>query len=220
MMSPRQKWFRRGTEFSTDSIKEGASMSKWKVAVVAVVALTVVIVRPALAESGCKDGKFVGSYTQATLFTDIWGDGSGIEHTLVLQLTLHSDGTVHEEFSGYPDILLSAGTGTPLVGSWQCRQDGKLVVTTLNAIYVPTYDAALHGIVNTPVDLFLFVNSRTTRLFSVTDQNTLTRIQSRARLYGPTLDPTDPTGGTLRPLNTTPVPYKRLVASDADLLAP
>ncbi len=195
-------------------------MSTFKHATVALVALTVFMVRPALADSGCKNGKFVGSYTQATLFTDIWGDGSGVDHALVLQLNLHSDGTVYEEFSGFPDIMLSGGMGTPLVGSWQCRQDGKLVVTTISATYVPTYDAPSHGLANVPVDLLLHFNVRTTLLFSVTDDNTLTRIQARTRRYAPAQDPTDPTGGALLPLNTTAVRYKRLVASDADLLAP
>ena len=73
---------------------------------------------------------------------------------------------------------------------------------------------------NVPTDLILLFNVRTTRLFSVTDDNTLTRTQSRSRRYTPTQDPTDPTAGTLRPLNTTAVSYKRLLASDADLLAP
>jgi hypothetical protein len=195
-------------------------MSRLKHALVALVALTVFTVRPAFADTGCKAGKFVGSYTQATLFTDLWGDGSGVDHTLVSQLNLHSDGTAYEEFSGAPDIMLSAGTGTPAVGSWQCRQDGKLVVTTISTNYVPTNDASLHGIPNVPVDLLLLFNLRTTRLFSVTDDNTLTRIQARTRRYAAAQDPTDPAGGTLRPLNTNAVQYKRLVASDADLLAP
>jgi hypothetical protein len=56
--------------------------------------------------------------------------------------------------------------------------------------------------------------------FSVTDANTLTLTQSRARVYDPTQDPTDPTGGSLEPLSTNlNVVYKRVVASDADLLA-
>jgi hypothetical protein len=195
-------------------------MSKLKHAMVALVVLTVFTVRLAFADSSCKNSNFVGSYTHATLFTDIWGDGTGVDHYLVSQLNLHSDGTVYEEFSGSPDLMLSFGAGTPPVGSWQCRQDGKLVVTTITANYAPTNDASLHGIPNVPVDLFLLFNLRTTRLFSVTDQNTLTRIQARTRLYDPAQDPTDPFGGTLRPLNTTVVQYKRLVASDADLLAP
>ena len=71
-----------------------------------------------------------------------------------------------------------------------------------------------------PVDLFLFEHVRSTSLFSVMDANTLTRTQFRRRVYDPTEDPTDPTGGVLGHLNTNVVVYKRLVASDADLLAP
>ena len=195
-------------------------MSKRKSVMVAIVAFMVLMAGPAFAASSCKDGKFVGSYTNASLFSDVWGDGSGVNQTFVSQLTLTSDGTVYEENTGFPAVMLSGGTGTPLIGSWKCRSDGMLVVTTITTFYGPTYDASLHGIPNTPVDLFLFSNFRTTRLFSVTDANTLTRVQARTRRYVAADDPTDPTGGTLRPLNTTPAEYKRLVASDADLLAP
>ena len=139
----------------------------------------------------------------------------------VNQLNLHSDSTADLYFTLFPDLMLSGGSGTPLYGSWQCRQDGKLVVTFITTSYAPTGDAYLHGIVPTPpVDLLLFNQVRSTQLFSVTDANTLTRIQARRRVYAPADDPTNPTGGTLRPLNTTPVVFKRLVASDADLLAP
>jgi hypothetical protein len=116
--------------------------------------------------------------------------------------------------------MLSSGTGTPSVGSWQCRPDGQLVVTIITGVYAPTNDAAMHGILNVPTDLLLVFHSRSTYLFSVTDENTLTRIQARNRRYAPAEDPANPNGGTLRPLNTISISYKRLVASDADLLAP
>lgn len=195
-------------------------MSKLKHLMVAIVASTVLTAGPAFAISSCKDGKFAGSYTRAALLTDIWGDNSGVDHTFVTQLTLTGDGTVFEHFTGDPDIFLSAGTFTPAVGSWKCRSDGMLVVTTIQALYLPTYDASSHGVLNTPVDLLLYANFRTTRLFTVTDANTLTRVQFRRRQYAPVDDPTDPTGGTLGPLLTGVGEFKRLVASDADLLAP
>jgi hypothetical protein len=89
-------------------------------------------------------------------------------------------------------------------------------VTLIWAGYNPTADAAIHGIVPAPpVDILLNGHVRATYLFSVTDANTLTRIQSRSRTYDPTQDPTDPTGGTLHKLNTNEVVYKRVVASDA-----
>lgn len=120
--------------------------------------------------------------------------------------------------------MLSFGLGTPSIGSWTCRKDGMLVVTQIFAIYVPTTDAINHPLTvpspPPPVDLFLLQHNRATSLFAVTDADTLTRIESRNRPYDPTQDPTDPNGGVLRPLNTNVVVYKRLVATDADLLAP
>lgn len=195
-------------------------MSKLTKSMFALMGLLVFTAVPAFSQSGCKNGKFAGSYVTTVTFPDVWGDGSNIKHTFVLQLNLHSDGTVFENYTGLPDLMLSSGTGTPSVGSWQCRQDGKLIVTLINTGYVPTNDAASHGIPNVPVDLLLLFHSRTTYLFAVNDENTLTRIQARSRTYAAAEDPTDPNGGTLRPLNISAVDYKRLVASDADLLAP
>jgi len=119
--------------------------------------------------------------------------------------------------------MLSFGLSTPSVGSWTCRRDGRLVVTVIFAIYEPTTDAINHPSTvpaPPPVDLFLLEHIRATYLFSVTDTNTLTRIQARNRRYNATQDPSDPTGGVLGTLNTAAVVYTRLVASDADLLAP
>jgi hypothetical protein len=203
-----------------------STMSKLNV-VVAFLALSVFMVIPAFPQvtgnAGCKNGKFVGSYTHLDTFPDIWGDGSNVEHQFISQLNLHSDGTATEEFTGNPDIMLSFGLSTPSVGSWTCRKDGMLVVTQILAIYMPTTDAINHPSTvpaPPPVDLFLLQHDRVTSLFFVTDLNTLTRIQSRIRRYNATQDPSDPTGGVLRPLNTNVVVYTRLVASDADLLAP
>jgi hypothetical protein len=202
-------------------------MSKLKNVMVALVALSVFTVMPALAAgtatAGCLNFKFVGSYTHADEFADVWGDGTNVAHWFLFQLNLHSDGTASQHWTGFSDIMLSAGTGSPFVGSWKCRGDGKLVVTVITASYLPTGDAINHPTTvpdPPPVDTFLTFHARTTYLFSVTDGNTLTRIQRRTRLYPADEDPSDPTGGTLGPLNTDVVVYKRLVASDADLLAP
>jgi hypothetical protein len=195
-------------------------MSKTRTTLLALVVSSVCMATPAFADTGCKDRKFVGSYVRSVANPDVWGDGSGVSHTNVVQLTLNSDGTAYEQQTGFPDIVLSSGTGTPSVGSWQCRADGKLVVTVILSVYVPTSDAASHGFLNVPADLLLLFHSRSTYLFSVTDDNTITRIEARSRRYAPAEDPTDPNGGTLRPLNTSTVAYKRLAASDADLLVP
>lgn len=195
-------------------------MSKLKKGIFALFTLLMFMVMPAFADTGCKNGKFVGSYVNLFRTQDAWGDGSNVSQTYLSQLTLTSDGNVSEEFSGSPQLLLSSGTSTNNIGTWQCRQDGQLVITVLYSIYRPTHDAAMHGVPNVPTDLLLAFNVRNTYLFSVTDDNTLTRVQARTRFYTPTEDPTNPQEGTLTPLSTTSVVYKRLEASDADLLAP
>jgi hypothetical protein len=200
-------------------------MSKLKSVLVAVVVLSVFLVTPAFPQgiAGCKNGKFIGSYTHVDAIPDIWGDGSNVEHQLIQQLNLHSDGTVTQENAGGPDLMLSFGLSTPFIGSWTCRNDGMLVVTVIAAIYEPTTDAINHPTTvpaPPPVDLFLFQHARVTSLFSVTNANTLTRIQARTRRYPAAEDPTDPTGGILGRLRTPGDVYTRLVASDADLLAP
>lgn len=200
-------------------------MSKLKNVMLSLVALVFMVI-PAFADkdkdkdkdnAGCKNGKFVGSYTSPQTLNDIWGDSTGVNHTVLFQLNLQSDGTVFQYDTGFPDIMLNSGTGTPYVGSWTCRNDGKLVVTLINAGFTPTQD--VHGN-PAPVDLLLLFHRRITYLFTVTDEDTLTRIRARVRRYGVTEDPSDPAAGTLTPLNTTVVVYKRLVASDSDLLAP
>lgn len=177
------------------------------------IALLAVI--PAFANSGCKNGKFVGTYTLPTLDQDIFGDGS-VVHSFTFQLTLHSDGNANLYWTGLNDYFINAGTGSPSIGSWTCRNDGKLVVSWITATYLPSIPSG-----NAPSpDVTLVSHRRTTLLFEVEDINTLKRIQGRNRFYNPSQDPTDPTGGTLGALSTSVTIYKRFVASDADLLAP
>ena len=188
------------------------------------VVLSLFMVTPAFPQgpAGCRSGSFVGSYTSLATITDLC-DGSNVLQQTVVQLTLHSDGTARQEATGFPVLMLSFGMASSQVGSWTCRSDGKLVVTLLFAFLVPTTDAINHPstVPNPPpVDLLIFRHTRITFLISVTDANTLTITQTRRRHYLPTQDPTDPNGGFLGPLETDQVVYKRVVASDADLLAP
>ena len=176
------------------------------------IVLFVFIATPAFADDKCKKGVFVGSYTSAQLNRDIFGDGS-VLHSYVLQLTLHSDGTAKLFFTGFPDYTMTFGTGTANIGSWACRSDDKLVVNLIHGFYLPTTVDGVN-------DIVLSRTFRDTYLFTITDDNTLTRTEFRRRRYTPTEDPTDPAAGTLLPLNTTAVVFKRLIASDADLLAP
>ena len=69
-------------------------------------------------------------------------------------------------------------------------------------------------------DLFLGAHIRRTWLISITDGNTLTVVKRRNRVYNMTQDPTDPNGGGLTVVRTDSLVYKKVKASDADLLLP
>ena len=176
------------------------------------IVMFVFVATPALASDKCTRGDFLGSYTSAQLNRDVFGDGS-VLHSYVLQLTLHGDGTAKLFFTGFPDYTMTFGTGTANIGSWACRADGKLIVNLIHPLYSPIT-------VNGVNDIALVRNFRDTYLFTLDDVNTLTRTEFRRRRYTPTEDPTDPAAGTLLPLNTTQIVFKRLIASDADLLVP
>jgi len=92
-------------------------MSKVLNRIFALVALSLFMVISGFADTGCKNGKFVGSYTTTRTSPDVWGDGSKVSHTFVYQLNLTSDGTAYEQFTGLPDLVLSEGTSTPAIGS-------------------------------------------------------------------------------------------------------
>ena len=193
-------------------------MSRLKNVMVVVGALSAFIAAPARADNnhaGCKPGRFVGSYTRAQPLDDVFGDGSVI-HSFVFQLDLHDDGTASEYWTGLPDFMINGGTGSPWIGSWGCHKDGTLVVTFIFGVYTPTTPT---GDAPNP-DVELAGHRRVTYRFSVEDDDTLKQTARRSRIYSATDDPTDPAGGVLAPLDSTVVEYKRLVASDADLLAP
>src|SRR5262249_51520747 len=159
---------------------------------------------------GCKNSKFLGVYTAVDPFSDVFNNGTVI-HKYVYQLNLQSNGTANQYWTGVLDYPINTGSASPETGSWKCREDGILVVTLLRGIYLPTGPTA-----NTALpDIQLGAYVRTTYMFSVEDDNTLTRIALRNRTYTVIQDPTDPNGGTLHELNTTALSYKRLIASDA-----
>ena len=181
----------------------------------ALAAVVIFTALPAFAAQSCKNVKFWGSYQQPTANFDVFGDGT-LFHSLVNQLTLHEDGTANLYWTGYNDYLINLGTGSPSIGSWTCRSDGKLVVVLLTALYIPSTPSG-----NAPnPDITLYQHFRTTYLFSIEDENTIKRVQSRSRRYTPAQDPSDPAGGTLGTINNNESTYKRLIATDADLLAP
>jgi hypothetical protein len=169
-------------------------------------------------KTGCKKFNFTGSFLAADPAFDVFGDGSAI-HSFALQLTLNSDGSANQYWTGLPDYTLNLGTASHQIGSWTCRDDGKLIINLIQGTYFPVEPNT-----NTNVsgqDIELVGHYRTTYLFSVDDDNTLTRMQSRTRSYQVNEDPTNATtAGHLLPLRTTTTTYRRLVATDTDLTAP
>lgn len=164
----------------------------------------------------CNNDNFPGTYTRIDAPIDILGDGSVVNQH-VFTLTLNADGSARQDWTGFQDYMLNLGAGTAAIGSWKCRADGKLVVTMLATLYLP---AAADPNLGTIPDITLYRHQRITILFKVNNPNKLTRIQSRSRNYLPGEDPTNLAGGTLGGLNNAQVVYNRIVASDADLLAP
>ncbi len=194
--------------------KKGVNMLKRTTLMLLTVAIFAAV--PAFAaKTGCQKHNFLGAYTRVDPAVDVFNDGSAV-HQYIYQLHVSADGSFRQYWTGLPDYTMNIGTGTEQTGSWTCRADGKLVAQYIFATYVPS---AITN--NTPnPDIELLRHTRVTVLFDVPDNNTLVRIQARARSYAAGADPTDPNGGTLGPLSTTQLTYNRFVASDADLLLP
>ena len=180
--------------------------------------IAIFTVAPAFAApTGCNRIKFQGTYTRAAVNQDVLGDAT-VFHSWVFQLEIRADGTASMHSSAYYDFMINTGSNSPGIGTWTCRADGKLVVTTLAGLLFPigpNTNPQLPG-----ADISLEQHVRTTYLFSVDDANTMTQVQSRSRIYGATEDPTNPSGGTLGAINNSSRAYTRFTASDADLLLP
>lgn len=182
---------------------------------IAVAAIMIFEVGSVFAGPDCATGRFVGTYTRATPAIDQVGNGE--LHAYVFQLTFHADGTISQYWTGFPDYMISTGTGSPWIGSWKCRENGNVLVNVIGATYLPSPADPNYGLLD---DVKLSSHFRSTYVFNIDDNNTMTRIKARARTYLPADDPTDPNGGTLGTLSTTPLVYKRLVVSAVDLTAP
>ena len=86
-------------------------MSKLMNLLLAFVVLSVFMVTPAFPQgTGCKNGMFVGTYTNLGTIPDIWGDGTNVLNQTISQLTLHSDGTASVEDTSARLLMLSFGT--------------------------------------------------------------------------------------------------------------
>ena len=187
--------------------------------VVTAAAIMIFMVVPALGQNaGCKNGKFVGTYTLADPNFELFSTPPSVTHSLVYQLTFSSDGTAHRTWTGFPDYFINLGTGSDSIGSWKCRQDGKVVATLISAQYLPVPPNSHPEAPS--ADVRLTQTNRTTYLYEVTDDNTLTQIQRVNRRYTPAQDPTDPNGGTLGAVTGGSFAWKRLTVSENDLITP
>jgi len=204
------------TEVYFNQLKEKFRMFKKLFLLFAVVAIFAVV-QAVAGPVGCNKIKFQGTYTRAAVNQDVLGDQT-VYHSYLFQLEIRADGTAAMHSSAYYDFMINTGSNSPGIGTWTCRADGRLVVTTLAGLLYPI---GPNTNVQLPsADISLEQHLKTTYLFSVDDVNTITQIQSRNRAYGATEDPTDPAAGSLRPVSTAARVYTRFTASDADLLLP
>jgi len=183
---------------------------------IAVLAILMAAQAFAAPATGCNKFKFAGSYIRPLPAAPL--GQTGPQHQAIMQLNINADGTAIQNWTGFLDYAINTGAGSPYMGSWTCRADGKLIVTLITAGYAPV--AADSNPQLTAQDISLDFHSRTTYLYSVDDANTLTRISARSRIYTSEQDPTDPAGGSLGPLSSATIVFKRLIATDDDLLIP
>jgi hypothetical protein len=184
-------------------------------------ALFIFTALPTLAapKSGCNLYKFTGSFTRPRPNEDVLGDGN--LHSYVNQLNLTADGGLSVVWTAAPDYMINAGTGTPYVGSWTCRADGKLLINFIYATFIPIVPAQDPTGQITTQDIRLANHFRVSQLWTVDSDDQITVVQSRTRKYAANEDPTNPTGGALvGSTSTNTATYTRLIPTDADLLAP
>ena len=125
-------------------------------------------------ENVCQNKKWTGSYIQS-----IYSEVTGTYY--IYRWNFDRDGTLIASLSGAPDDAANSGTVTPILGSWECREDGKILATYSYAQYQANWS--------------LFRHIRMTALVTIPDDNTLRRTEFVARIYFPGEDVSDPNGG-------------------------
>ncbi len=151
----------------------------------------------------CKADEVVGSYVN-------------FEEPYLFQLTLGTGSIANLYTTLFPDFMITFGTQSPFIGSWECRKDGTLLVTFLMGNYAHADSNPYTG---APIsDISLASHDRATYLFNVESIDSLRLIQSALRRYSLTQDPTDAGDGSFLFENAEDLLYKRLIPSNADLL--
>lgn len=190
-----------------------------KKVLITLVATSVFMFTPAFAAKdkidGCKEADVVGSYVNVSPQEQEVSDGSIRNVTYLFQLSLNAGGTVSQNFTGKGDFMVTGGTDATAYGSWTCRADGTLLLSTIYAIYhATTYNPFSDQTVS---DIELNSHIRHNRVFSVDDPNTITMRQSMYWYYQPNEDPTDLSGGWQSDEAFPDIEYTRLVPSDFGL---
>lgn len=166
--------------------------------------LTVIITVTAVANAKpCDPSKIAGSYIR------LGATGDPVFPQVMDQLRLGSDGTAYWYSNLAFQLLTTAGTFIPQVGSWQCTDSNTLVVTTIGAIYE-----------RGATDIELTMHVRFTAKLSIIDNDTLEAgPDSRVfRYFALADDPSDPNAvpiqGPFSNTNTTSFRRIKPIASD------
>lgn len=187
----------------------------YKRTIFSVIVLSFFLASPALFakkadDSVCKVATVAGSYVRVKQ-----ANYSGVDRTFLLQLNLSSDGIALQNFTGGLDLIDYYGGESNDIGSWECREDGKLLVTMYRAEYPAiSTDPFTAGPIQAAELRRHFLVSY---LFIVTSADTLTTVEIGLKEFDMSEDPTDPAAGILRNPDLNEYEYNRVKPTDAYL---
>jgi len=197
----------------------------FKKIIITMIALSMFIAFPAIAKkkgsaaNACKDKDVVGAYAasepSSLPIPYPTGENGFRSVTYVYQLNINAGGTATMNWTGGTDFMVTEGKIAMYHGSWKCRKDGKLLVSTIGAVYQSTdYNPYQDALVT---DIELEGHNRHNRLFSIEDPNTVVLRQTVRRFYPAEEDPMDPLGGYPFPEFFPDIVFSRLSPSDEGL---
>jgi len=126
--------------------------------------------------------------------------------TFADQLQFNTGGSVTYSGSYYPEQMLTEGTGSQGVGTWQCMKDGSIAATIFFANFAGTGS-----------NLSLIYHARATMIFKFLDNGSIRREVLAVRIYFSNDDPTDPSAGFIVNLPPEQPEYAKLGVSLSDL---
>lgn len=164
--------------------------------------------------TACKIDAVAGSYVRVSQSQSVGFDGTIIDRTYLFQLKLSSDGIAVQNFTGADDMFDIYGGESDGVGSWECRKDGKLLVTMFSGSYRPVVDG-LDPFTGESVQASeLRFHYLVSYLLSVTSADTLKTVETGVKEFNMSEVPTDPNAGSLVTLHTLEREYNRVKPID------